>query len=404
MKLQSSHEKLQDSRQSCSRNVLLAAGLLLLQGCGLDSSTAGETQVRQQAEVFESEISPLYPSSPTTVLSSIETPVEVTSTADLINVPETTVQRPKASFEIVPMPTTNELFTAEKNYTSFYHKIEPATIWYGQEQHQKYVLYESPIDYHKKTTKQEDTQSENPIVVFAYGGGFVEGDTDALKSVSPGILAMVDYGFDIVAIDYRKTDVGKTFPTAYEDAIDALQNVMAAAPNRDVVLAGVSAGGTLAYILGTPNAQIPGVSADHLTVLRDLHLTGRIKSVIATNPPTTESWRGIGAFMPWMTPSQRRAAMPIGLAEQGLCPNNLYLITSSLDTATPPETEALPLFAATMDNCPHSTTKFDPTDIFHGLTFWPVEEKHFLGDGTKVRATNYASMLAFIEVSLDANV
>ncbi|NBU33288.1 hypothetical protein EB118_01865 [bacterium] len=402
MKYHPSPEQLHAPRKPHLRSVLIATGLLL-QGCGLDSSTAGETQVRQQAEVFESEISPLYPSTPTTALSSIEAPVEVTATADRINVPETTTQPIEASFEIVPMPTTNELFTAEKDYTSWYHKIEPATVWYGQEQHQKYVFYESPIDYRTKTVKQADTPSENPIVVFAYGGGFVGGDTDALKSVSPGILAMVDYGFDIAAIDYRKTNVGKTFPTAYEDAIDALQNVMAAAPNRDIVLAGVSAGGTLAYILGTPNAQIPGVSAEQLTVLRNLHETGRIKSVIATNPPTTDSWRSIGAFMPGMTSAQRRASMPIGLAEQGLCPNNLYLITSSFDPETPPDTEALPLIAATMDNCAFSNTKLDPTDVFHGLTFLPVGKKHSLGDGTKGRATNYVAMLAFVDGSLDAN-
>lgn len=403
MKLQTSPEQQRTPFKSYSRNLLIAAGLLL-QSCGLDSSDAGATQLHQNPKisVLESELAPYNPSTSVTALSSIDAPlkVEAGTTADRIAL-ETTENPPKGRFEIVPTPTPNELFTAEKDYVSWYHKIEPATIWYGEEQHQKYLLYVSPIDYRTKGLKQVENPSQNPMIVFAYGGGFVGGDLDALKSVSPGILAMADYGFDIAAIDYRKTNVGKTFPTAYEDAIDALQNVMAAAPNRDIVLAGVSAGGTLAYILGTPNARIPGVSEDRLAVLRALHQTGRIRSVIATSPPTTELWRSIGAFMPGMTAAQRRASMPIGLAEQGLCPNNLYLLTSSFDPETPPETQALPLIAATMDNCAFSNTKLDPTDVFHGLTFWPVGKKHTLGDGTNGRATNYSAMRTFISESLN---
>lgn len=100
---------------------------------------------------------------------------------------------------------------------------------------------------------QENPDSRNPLPVLLYmhGGGFVVGSLDSHQPLCRGLAE--DSGAAVLSIAYRLAPEHK-FPTAFEDAVDALAWIgregpaAGLDPNR-VAVGGDSAGGTLAAAL-----------------------------------------------------------------------------------------------------------------------------------------------------------
>lgn len=93
-------------------------------------------------------------------------------------------------------------------------------------------------------------------IVFVHGGGFTSGEKEVLTAGTFGaLLAQLDRGFDIVAIDYRLAPE-HPFPAAFDDVGLAVAWVRAngdahGLDTREVALFGHSAGGSLAAMVGT---------------------------------------------------------------------------------------------------------------------------------------------------------
>ncbi|KAB8337326.1 hypothetical protein FH972_021626 [Carpinus fangiana] len=93
------------------------------------------------------------------------------------------------------------------------------------------------------------TGKPSPLIVLAFGGGFVAGENRQLSPYA-GALAHL-YGATVVNLDYRLAPE-HAFPTAQNDAWDSLQWVaehaaeLGADPAAGFILGGVSAGGSLA--------------------------------------------------------------------------------------------------------------------------------------------------------------
>lgn len=105
------------------------------------------------------------------------------------------------------------------------------------------------------TPETKTTGQPRKVVVWVHGGGFVAGDKTG--SMSKYFQALLDDGWDMVAINYRLTQNGRNqFPTAIRDVKRAVRWVKANATtqgwNPDAVAAmGHSAGGNLVGMLAT---------------------------------------------------------------------------------------------------------------------------------------------------------
>ena len=99
----------------------------------------------------------------------------------------------------------------------------------------------------------EEPSSRNPVPVLLYmhGGGFVVGSLDSHQPLCRGLAE--DSGAAVLSIAYRLAPEHK-FPTAFEDAVDALtwigrEGLAAGIDAGRVAVGGDSAGGTLAAAL-----------------------------------------------------------------------------------------------------------------------------------------------------------
>lgn len=95
-------------------------------------------------------------------------------------------------------------------------------------------------------------------IVFVHGGGFSAGDKTSVSNMAP-ILRQIDHGWGVVPVNYRLAvpSIGQNlFPAALHDVAAAVAWVRAHGaehgldPSR-IVLAGESAGATIAALVGT---------------------------------------------------------------------------------------------------------------------------------------------------------
>jgi acetyl esterase len=89
-----------------------------------------------------------------------------------------------------------------------------------------------------------------PVVLFFHGGGFMTGNLDTHQALAADIAAHLEW--TVVAVDYRLAPQ-HPFPAAVDDAMSALEWLDAGPgllghPLSGIVLAGDSAGGTLAAV------------------------------------------------------------------------------------------------------------------------------------------------------------
>ena len=89
-------------------------------------------------------------------------------------------------------------------------------------------------------TRRYEVGPSSATVVYFHGGGFVVGGLDSHDDVCAEVCAAT--GLRVVSVDYRLAPE-HPHPAAYDDALSATRAVMAHGP---VILAGDSAGGTLA--------------------------------------------------------------------------------------------------------------------------------------------------------------
>jgi acetyl esterase/lipase len=121
-----------------------------------------------------------------------------------------------------------------------------------------------------------------PVIVFFHPGGFTEGDKDMIKPLAGAILARK---YAVVSVNYRLADEA-LFPAQIFDAKAAIRWVRANAgkynfdPHK-VVSWGISAGSTLAALLGTSGG---------IKELEDLSMgnaseSGRVDAVVSLYGP-----------------------------------------------------------------------------------------------------------------------
>lgn len=113
-----------------------------------------------------------------------------------------------------------------------------------------------------KIQRPSDTSNPGPLIVLAFGGGFVAGDKDQLSL--HGRLLVRFFGATVVLVSYRLAPEYK-FPYAQHDALDSLawaaENatgpLLAADPSKGFIVGGVSAGGGLAAVLSRKAQEHP---------------------------------------------------------------------------------------------------------------------------------------------------
>ena len=103
------------------------------------------------------------------------------------------------------------------------------------------------------------------VIVLVHAGGFYTGSRHEIAAYATPIMDQLDRGFAVVNIDYRLTTASNNqFPAAVADVSAAIDWARSAGPNyglnpATVLVAGHSAGGTLAALIGL-GANNPGSS------------------------------------------------------------------------------------------------------------------------------------------------
>ena len=128
--------------------------------------------------------------------------------------------------------------------------------------------------------REPDTQNPTPVLLYMHGGGFVVGSLDSHQPLCRGLAA--DSGAAVLSIGYRLAPEHK-FPTAFEDAVDALawigrEGEAAGLDAGRVAVGGDSAGGTLAAALAIAAKADPGLPQPVLQVLAYPGLSSRQNS------------------------------------------------------------------------------------------------------------------------------
>ena len=95
----------------------------------------------------------------------------------------------------------------------------------------------------------------SPLLVFAFGGGFIGGDCD--QGTAIGRMVVKAFGATVVLISYRLAPEHK-FPTSQNDAWESLKWIadnatgsLGADPSKGFIMSGVSAGGCIASAVVT---------------------------------------------------------------------------------------------------------------------------------------------------------
>ena len=120
--------------------------------------------------------------------------------------------------------------------------------------------------------KRVESEVKSPIVVWVHGGAWRSGSK---KNVP--VMAWLEHGFAIASVEYRLSPEAK-FPAQIHDIKAAIRflrdnaNTYALDSNR-VVVAGASAGGHLAALVGVTNGseRLEGNVGEHLKTNSDVH-------------------------------------------------------------------------------------------------------------------------------------
>lgn len=102
------------------------------------------------------------------------------------------------------------------------------------------------------------TQPEKGVIVFVHGGAFMSGD-DSLQNIHPAVIAMRDRGWSVFSVRYGVVPT-LTMEQQVLQVVAAVRSVRRTHPFSSIVLAGHSAGATLATraALRVPN-EVQGV-------------------------------------------------------------------------------------------------------------------------------------------------
>jgi acetyl esterase/lipase len=143
------------------------------------------------------------------------------------------------------------------------------------------------------TTNPSPTGPRRGTIVFVHGGGFSAGDKSRLDSFAP-ILRQTQRGWDVVVVNYRLSNrwLGHAmYPVPLLDVERALDWVRQQGPGRGldtshVVVAGESAGGGLAALIGTAwNSGRPELAGIDRV---DAYVS--IAGVLDLDTPTSRFW------------------------------------------------------------------------------------------------------------------
>lgn len=107
------------------------------------------------------------------------------------------------------------------------------------------------IDARLYAHAEPGSRNPAPVLLYMHGGGFVVGSLDSHQPLCRGLAE--DSGAAVLSVGYRLAPEHK-FPTAFEDAVDALawigrEGLVAGVDASRVAVGGDSAGGTLAAAL-----------------------------------------------------------------------------------------------------------------------------------------------------------
>lgn len=131
-----------------------------------------------------------------------------------------------------------------------------------------------------------------PLIVWVHGGAWRAGS----KSSVP-ILKLVDDGWAIASVDYRLSPVAR-FPAQVHDIKAAVRFLRARAKDhgydaRRIIIAGASAGGHLAALVGVSNGvkELEGTVGDHLKESSDVQAivsfygASNLETILAQSTP-----------------------------------------------------------------------------------------------------------------------
>jgi acetyl esterase/lipase len=167
---------------------------------------------------------------------------------------------------------------------------------------------------------------KRPVVVFIYGGGWVNGDR---RSYAFAARAFARAGFVVVVPDYRKVPTVR-FPAFVQDGAAAVRWVRDHVADYDgdptrVALAGHSAGAYNAVMLALDRRWLRAEGVDPAIVKAAVGLSGPYDFYPFDKPRSRAAMLGVTDPM---------ATQPISFARAGAPP--LLLVTSSRDTQVRP--------------------------------------------------------------------
>ncbi|ANW03874.1 alpha/beta hydrolase [Bradyrhizobium icense] len=151
----------------------------------------------------------------------------------------------------IPFPQlTAEQARADFDASSPLLDVDPPALAY--ERHLALPMRDGAMIEARLYAKQEPgRRNPAPVILYMHGGGFVVGSPDSHQPLCRGLAE--DSGAAVLSVGYRLAPEHK-FPTAFEDAVDALAWIGRDGPAAGldagrVAVGGDSAGGTLAAAL-----------------------------------------------------------------------------------------------------------------------------------------------------------
>ena len=170
-------------------------------------------------------------------------------------------------------------------------------------------------------------ETERPVLIWWYGGGWVKGDRDAYAFAA---RAFASRGFVVVVPDYRKVP-GVRFPAFLQDGAEAVRWTrdhvaeFGGDPGR-ISFAGHSAGAYTAVMLALDTRWLKAVGVDPAIVKAAVGLSGPYDFY------PFDKKRSIDAMGQWPRPLETQ---PIRFAREDAPP--LLLVTSTRDTVVRPK-------------------------------------------------------------------